>query len=163
MMTQSAHYSERSSGSRPSWLRPAWTPATIALMVLGFIIAWPLGLAMLAYIIWGDRMDDLKHDMRRGFGRFKREMDMKGFNTAERGTGNVAFDDFRKSEIERLEAERRKLDEMVDEFDAHLRNLRRAKDQSEFDEFMKSRHNHNGDHPVNDAADKSGPTPAPAA
>lgn len=32
-------------------LRPAWTPATIALMVLGFIAYWPLGLAMLAYIL----------------------------------------------------------------------------------------------------------------
>lgn len=156
MMTQSAQY----TGRRQSWLRPAWTPATIGLMVLGFVVAWPLGLAMLAYIIWGDRMDDLKHDVRRGFGRFKREMDMKGFNTGDRGmgrdTGNVAFDDFRKSEIERLEEERRKLDAMVDEFDSHLRNLRRAKDQAEFDEFMKSRHNHNGDHPSTDA------NPAPA-
>ena len=145
MMTQSAHC----TGRRQSWLRPAWTPATIGLMVLGFIIAWPLGLAMLAYIIWGDRMDDFKHDLRRGFGRFKREMDMKGFST-ERETGNVAFDEFRKREIERLEEERRKLDAMVDEFDAHLRNLRRAKDQEEFDAFMKSRHNHNGDHPTNE-------------
>lgn len=160
MMTQSAHF----TGRRQSWLRPAWTPATIGLMVLGFIIAWPLGLAMLAYIIWGDRMDDMKHDFRRSFGRFKREMDMKGFSTPgsnmNRGTGNVAFDDFRKAEIERLEAERRKLDEMVDEFDSHLRNLRRAKDQAEFDEFMKSRHNHNGDHPVTDV--DNGPNPAPA-
>jgi hypothetical protein len=160
MMTQSAHF----TGRRQSWLRPAWTPATIGLMVLGFIIAWPLGLAMLAYIIWGDRMDDMKHDFRRSFGRFKREMDMKGFSTPgstmHRGTGNVAFDDFRKAEIERLEAERRKLDEMVDEFDTHLRNLRRAKDQAEFDEFMKSRHNHNGDHPV--TGDATGPNPAPA-
>ncbi len=36
-------------------LRPGWTPATIALMVLGFVVFWPLGLAMLAYILWGDR------------------------------------------------------------------------------------------------------------
>ncbi|AZH16767.1 DUF2852 domain-containing protein [Brucella melitensis] len=34
-------------------IRPAWTPATIALMVLGFFLFWPLGLAMLAYILWG--------------------------------------------------------------------------------------------------------------
>lgn len=33
-------------------LRPAWTPLTILLMVLGFIMFWPLGLAMLAYILW---------------------------------------------------------------------------------------------------------------
>lgn len=156
MMTQTAH----STGRRPSWLRPAWTPATIGLMVLGFIVAWPLGIAMLAYIIWGDRLDDFKHDARRSFGRFKREMDMKGFSAQgsamNRGTGNVAFDEFRKAEIDRLEEERRKLDTMVEEFDSHLRNLRRAKDQSEFDEFLKSRHNHNGDHSTGDV------NPAPA-
>ena len=32
--------------------RPAW----IALMVLGFIVFWPIGLAILAYIIWSGRM-----------------------------------------------------------------------------------------------------------
>ena len=151
MTTHSASYADR----RPGWLRPAWTPATIGLMVLGFMVAWPLGLAMLAYILWGDRLDDLKHEMRRGFGRFKREMDMKGF-TADRTTGNVAFDEFRKREIDRLEEERRKLDAMVEEFDAHLRNLRRAKDQEEFDAFLKARHNHRGEHP------SGGAEPSPA-
>jgi hypothetical protein len=32
--------------------RPAW----IVLMVLGFIVFWPIGLAILAYIIWSGRM-----------------------------------------------------------------------------------------------------------
>src|SRR5262245_58649595 len=35
-------------------IKPQWSPFTIALMVLGFIVFWPLGLAMLAYIIWGE-------------------------------------------------------------------------------------------------------------
>ena len=46
-------------------IRPAWTPATIALMVLGFMVFWPLGLAMLAYILWGDRFDGFKRDVNR--------------------------------------------------------------------------------------------------
>ena len=46
-------------------IRPAWTPATIALMVLGFVVFWPLGLAMLAYILWGDRLDGFKRDVNR--------------------------------------------------------------------------------------------------
>ena len=45
-------------------IRPAWTPATIALMVLGFVVFWPLGLAMLAYILWGDRLDGFKRDVK---------------------------------------------------------------------------------------------------
>ena len=43
-------------------IRPDWTPATIALMVLGFVVFWPLGLAMLAYIIFGDRLKTFKKD-----------------------------------------------------------------------------------------------------
>ena len=43
-------------------IRPDWTPATIALMVLGFVIFWPLGLAMLAYILFGERLRDSHAD-----------------------------------------------------------------------------------------------------
>ncbi|MEX3010877.1 DUF2852 domain-containing protein [Hoeflea sp. TYP-13] len=119
-------------------LRPAWTPLTIALMVLGFVVFWPLGLAMLAYIIWGDRLDGFKRDVN------KATDDMfTGCRRARRGThartGNVAFDDWREKELERLAEERRKLDEAREEFDEYMRELRRAKDQKEFDRFMAKR------------------------
>ncbi len=54
-------------------------------------------------------------------------------------TGNIAFDDWREKELERLAEERRKLDEMLKEFDDYARELRRAKDQEEFDRFMANR------------------------
>ena len=128
-------------------IRPAWTPATIALMVIGFMVFWPLGLAMLAYIIWGDRLDGFKRDVNRAtdgvFAGCRR-----GANKAHRWghgasqgprTGNVAFDEWREKELKRIEEERRKLDEAREEFDSYLRELRRAKDQEEFDRFMASR------------------------
>ena len=40
---------------------------------------------------------------------------------------------------QRLAEERRKLDEMLTEFDDYARELRRAKDQDEFDRFMANR------------------------
>lgn len=119
-------------------IRPAWTPATIALMVIGFVVFWPLGLAMLAYIIWGDRLDGFKRDVNRATdGVFAgcRKASWK----ANSATGNVAFDDWRDKELERLAEERRKLDEMRDEFDTYARELRRAKDQEDFDRFMSNR------------------------
>ncbi len=128
-------------------IRPAWTPATIALMVVGFMVFWPLGFAMLAYIIWGDRLDGFKSDVNRAtdgiFGGFRR-----GANRAERWgkrgggfarTGNVAFDDWREKELERLAEERKRLDDMLTDFDDYARELRRAKDQDEFDRFMANR------------------------
>lgn len=120
-------------------IRPDWTPATIALMVLGFVVFWPLGLAMLAYIIFGERLRDFKrnaNDRADGF--------FNGFRRSTRrygptATGNTAFDDWRRAETDRIEEQRRKLEEMREEFDSYLRELRRAKDQEEFDRFMRER------------------------
>jgi Protein of unknown function (DUF2852) len=130
-------------------IRPAWTPATIALMVGGFIVFAPAGLAMLAYVIWGERF----HAWRENGGSFREAMNSKmnsrtgskwyreakshrhGFNT----TGNMAFDDWRDGELNRLAEERRKLDDMREEFDGYARELRRAKDKEEFDRFMAAR------------------------
>jgi hypothetical protein len=121
-------------------IRPAWTPATIALMIIGFMVFWPLGLAMLAYIIWGDRLDGFKRDV--GRTRDSVFRGCRGRHARHSGfarTGNVAFDDWREKELERLAEERRKLDEMREEFDDYARELRRAKDQEEFDRFMADR------------------------
>jgi len=120
-------------------IRPAWTPATIALMVVGFMLFWPLGLAMLAYILWGDRLPEFKRGVNR-----KTDGLFANCRKASRSysmTGNVAFDEWRQKELERLEEERRRLDAMRDEFDEYARELRRAKDQEEFDRFMREREN----------------------
>ncbi|WP_337267742.1 DUF2852 domain-containing protein [Oryzifoliimicrobium ureilyticus] len=127
-------------------LRPDWTPATIALMVLGFVVFWPLGLAMLAYIIFGERLRSFKRDANdaadRFFGGLKRPYQRYNSHFS---TGNVAFDEWRTAELNRLEEERRRLDEMREEFDSYMRELRRAKDQEEFDRFMRERRNSRGD------------------
>ncbi|MBB2972435.1 DUF2852 domain-containing protein [Mesorhizobium sp. RMAD-H1] len=121
-------------------IRPAWTPATIALMVIGFAIFWPLGLAMLAYIIWGDRLEGFKRDVNNATdGVFKGFSRGCGRAGAAFSTGNVAFDEWREKELERLAEERRKLDEARAEFESYVRELRRAKDKEEFDRFMAER------------------------
>ena len=127
-----------------AFIRPAWTPVTIAMMIVGFMIFWPLGLAMLAYILWGDRLESFKGDINQATDRFSHwgrgcgHRHRDGFRSR---TGNVAFDEWRRAELKRLEEERRKLDELRAEFDEHLRELRRAKDQTEFDAFMAARKN----------------------
>ena len=119
-------------------LRPAWTPLTIVLMVLGFVVFWPLGLAMLAYIIWGDRMPEVRRHfegLRRDWARDSRGCGARGYSRS----GNVAFDDYRERELKRLEEERRRLEEERREFESFMQNLRRARDQEEFDRFMRDR------------------------
>lgn len=127
--------------------KPAW----IALIVLGFVVFWPLGLAILVYTIWSGRMgcgyygsqDRWQHKM----DRLQRKMDwvrsrMSG--QPEGGSpwgggwrmppssGNRAFDEYRTETLKRLEEEQR-------EFRDFLERLRFAKDKTEFDQFMAER------------------------
>lgn len=117
-------------------IRPAWTPVTIAMMIIGFMIYWPLGLAMIAYIIWGDRLEGMKDDLNRATDKVSETFKQ---STHTSRTGNVAFDEWREVELARLEEERQKLNESVREFEEYQRELRRAKDAEEFEAFMKSR------------------------
>jgi hypothetical protein len=125
-------------------LRPAWTPLTIALMVIGFIVFWPLGLVMLAYIIWGHRVPELRRHFDGMRNDFRSEYRGRswGCGPSRSGfarSGNVAFDEYRERELKRLEEERRKLEEERREFETFMQNLRRARDQEEFDRFMRDR------------------------
>jgi hypothetical protein len=129
-------------------VRPGFRPLSIVLMVIGFMIAWPLGLAMLAYMIWGDRLAGFVDGLKRGFADAGRR---HGFTTgrfsdfAMGSSGNAAFDAYRTAELERLEAERRRLDEERREFEAYMAHLRRARDQEEFDRFKAERNRRRND------------------
>ena len=140
--------------SHSATAKSSWKGSHVALMILGFILFWPLGLAMLAYIIWGDEMREMFKDFKT---RIDREFKGSGCGHRRRShgferTGNVAFDEYRKAELERLEEERRKLDAQREEFEEFLAELHRAKDKEEFDRFMAARHYHR---PTSSSPDQS--------
>lgn len=103
------------------WLDSKGKPAWIAAMVLGFIFFWPVGLALLAYMIWGKKMfrscsKSINHARSQGF----------------KSSGNTAFDAYKADTLRRLQDEQ-------EAFEAFLDRLRAAKDKSEFDQFMEDR------------------------
>jgi hypothetical protein len=117
-------------------------------MVLGFIFWWPVGLAILFYMIGSGRMGC------RAFGRQANSMggprqgapwtawrswcggdrsaSSTGNQTFGPSSGNHAFDEYRTETLRRLEDEQK-------EFAAFLERLRFAKDKAEFDQFMTQR------------------------
>jgi hypothetical protein len=117
--------------------------AWIAVMVLGFVLFWPVGLTILAYMLWSGRMTCGWHGGGRGrwesrfverFGRARScvEGEIRNFARGAYSSGNKAFDDYREATLKRLEEEER-------EFRSFLERLRQAKDKSEFDQFMAER------------------------
>lgn len=105
-----------------AWLDEKGKGAWIAAMVLGFVFFWPVGLALLFYMIWSKRMFGKSCTPRRG----ARRMMMTS------STGNSAFDAYREETLRRLQDEQ-------ENFEAFLERLRAAKDKAEFDQFMDER------------------------
>ena len=123
-------------------LRPSWTPFTTILMLIGFWVAWPLGFLVLAYIIWGSRIPQVREHfagMQRDWCGPSGWRDRSRDASSTGPSGNAAFDDYRTAELRRLDEERRRLDEERREFEAYARDLRRARDKEEFDRFMTNR------------------------
>ena len=112
--------------------KPAW----IALMILGFFIWWPLGLATLAFIIGSGRMTSSKGNMSLWYGAHQMRPAGSWWQPSPRPSGNRAFDEYREETLRRLEEEQR-------EFQEFLVRLRMAKDKAEFDQFMAERRTRN--------------------
>lgn len=123
-MTQDVPYATRQNwlARAEDWLDARGKGAWIALTILGFIFFWPIGLALLAYMIWSKRMFKSTSCARRS----------RSTSMHRRTTGNSAFDAYKADTLRRLEEEQ-------ENFEAFLERLRDAKDKSEFDQFMNER------------------------
>jgi len=121
-------------------------PVWIVAMVIGFVWHWPIGLAILAYLIGSGRIGR-RHGPGRWYnmppdrngaapGTWANRWPMWGccfrHDAAPPPSSNAAFDDYRAETLRRLEEEQR-------EFQAYLERLRRARDKAEFDQFMNER------------------------
>lgn len=106
-----------------SWLDEKGKAAWIAAMVVGFILFWPVGLALLFYMIWSKRMFSSSG---------RKSSHLRTGMSAMRPSGNSAFDAYKSDTLRRLEEEQH-------QFEAFLERLRDAKDKAEFDQFMSDR------------------------
>jgi hypothetical protein len=130
-----------------------WKAVEILAMILGFIVFWPIGLAVLGWKMW-QRRSGYRGDLV-SFGReqwAKRAHwgarrwgyganNWQGFGYGFDSTGNRAFDEWRAAELTRLEEERQRLVAAEREFAEYMENLRHARDREEFERFMNERRN----------------------
>jgi hypothetical protein len=129
----------------------------LVFMILGFIWWWPVGLAILAFLLarrrgwrgpmfagdgpmmngsyamerWERKVARAQEKVERVRSRMERYAGRGGWFGAT-SSGNRAFDDYRAETLRRLEDEQR-------EFKDFLDRLRVAKDRAEFDQFMAAR------------------------
>jgi len=122
-----------------------WSAWEIGAMVAGFVVFWPLGLIAL-FLKWKNgEMWKGSADTAAPWASFKAP-DLSGWNWKGQassygfaGSGNAAFDTYKREQLKRLDEERRRLDDEQKAFRNFVERLRRAKDQDEFDHFMNER------------------------
>lgn len=107
----------------------------IVAIVAGLVVFWPIGVAILAWKMW-----KLKEEGAWEWPSF----DGARFDLGVGGTGNEAFDAYKREQLARLEEERRKLEEEQREFARFLDELKRTRDRETFDRFMAERRKANG-------------------
>jgi len=149
--TQDAYGQRTSAGYGRGYGR--WSGFEILAMVLGFIVFWPIGLGVLGYKLWQKKMGgpDLQSVAESGWSYARSTMAgassaskpwAQGFRAAT--SGNSAFDNWKAAELQRLEEERRKLEDAHREFAEFVENVRKAKDREEFERFMNERRDRTG-------------------
>lgn len=129
--------------------RKPWSIYEVGAVIGGFALFWPLGLLALfvkmkkgelwngastmqtPWSNWQKHSENISNFA--GGWQQRRDWRGQGFS------GNAAFDEYRKTEIEKLEALRRKLDDERKAFDDFLTKLRHAKDREDFERFMNDR------------------------
>ncbi|MGQ0672501.1 MAG: DUF2852 domain-containing protein [Hyphomicrobium sp.] len=115
--------------------------AWAGVLVVAFSVYWPLGLGVLAYLVWSGRLAFTSPKTGSGLGggpsqtmAFASGPDLApGRETlgamAAEPSGNLAFDDYRRQALQRLDGDCR-------EFQAFIDRLRTSRDRTEFEQFL---------------------------
>ncbi len=112
----------------------------IAAIVVGFVLFWPVGLALLVWALWGEQIKAFPpvQKLLQGNLPSKPAMpSMSGF--MGRRPSNSALAAYLEQEQARLKAEQHKLDELVKAFEAFKAAERQDADRRDFEEFLRHR------------------------
>lgn len=135
-------------GSHRGFRRGRWRPMELAGMIAGFVIFWPVGLAILAWKGWKEGWwgPNARRYQNEAFGAIRMPWQQRWTTGGgdwgrelNRNSGNSAFEDYKDAELTRLQKEFERLADEQRAFAEHIEQLRRAKDKAEFDSFLASR------------------------
>ncbi len=116
----------------------------IALIVLGFIVFWPIGLALLAWTLWRRQITESSawqslRNLRWSSRRDDSPAASRFHGLMSRRPDNVALAEYLEREQERLRAEQSRLDDLVKAFEAFKDAERRSADERDFEAFLQQR------------------------
>lgn len=123
----------KGSGASP------WNPCSIVAMVLGFILFWPIGLALLFWMISGRPVSAIPGAARETWASMFGSGNSSGW--ASRSTaqsGNQVFDEYQQTQHDRIAEIKTEIRDTYDRFRDFKNDAKRKAEKEEFDNFMNS-------------------------
>lgn len=139
-------------GGRDARFIRGWRPIELVAMIGGFVLFWPVGLAVLAWKGWKDGWWVARDRMagasamawpwsypRQEWSAGRGDRNFAWSHELNRDSGNWAFEQYKSEELGRLQEEFERLAKEQQAFAEHIEALRRAKDKAEFESFLAAR------------------------
>lgn len=120
-------------GQRSLRGRGNWSGLNILAMVIGFIVFWPLGLFMIYWILSGRNAVELPGVARRLWAKMTGKWDF-----TEDTESNVVFNEYQQTQYDRIHEIKQEIKARSRRFHEFKADVKRRKDQEEFDHFMAS-------------------------
>lgn len=123
-------------GDVPYCDRGKWTPTNIIALIFAFILAWPIGLFILFWILTGRHVGELfsmvKSFLVKNFGTADEFQCTEGASFSD----NVIFNEYQQTQYDRVKEIKEEIKERKHRFRNFRSEAKRRADQEEFDNFM---------------------------
>ena len=115
-----------------------FSPLSIAAMVMGFILFWPIGMFILFWTLAGRTLSELANLMQSMWGKMSTVWEDRDGFSFESDSENVVFRDYQRTQYDRIREIKDEIKERSRRFAEFKADVKRKQDQEEFDRFMAS-------------------------
>ncbi len=134
--SSSKSWSCRNSRSSHMGRSQRWSGVNIAVMVLGFVMFWPAGLLILAWIMSGRDVRELPAAIKARWDQFFGDNPLE--TRFSGGSNNIVFNEYQQTQYDRIAEIKNEIRERARRFRDFSTQAKRRADQEEFEQFMAS-------------------------
>lgn len=115
-----------------------WSGMNVAVMVIGFVLFWPVGLLLLYWNISGRNVKDLPSAIQEKWSEISSGSFFGTTKNKDSKDENEIFDEYQQTQYDRIKELKEEIKNRARSFRNFRANAKRRADESEFKDFMSS-------------------------
>ena len=127
------------ASSSETLTRGRWTLFNIAVIIVSFVVFWPLGLFLLVWIFMDRELRELPEIVQSLFSRLRGWMSRQNLSVRTTNSGNRVFDEFQQTQFDRIDEIKMEINERDNAYRDFKDEQDRAMEQQLFETFMQKK------------------------